>query len=452
MYKKPLCIACSGGGGHISAINGLIETLIATSENIIIKQHPSWPHKKSISLYSLMLRFSIWALSNRIFDKLLHNILIKWAISGLPPYKEFHLELQRLITLNHNNNTRPYLDILLDLYPAGYEFVAIFNTLQRGDYLTNINTIVAGQPRSDRMNYRTIYKKILTILTTEAANDQPYTEIISTQPQSLAAMCDAVYKYNQKHNPIIIKLYLTDLPGFGANHFFTALKNLKPIQQQQIKIYAVCETQQELSSYFTHPTTFCALNNFSKYANPMIRSAFKNPELINEYSPHKTCKLINKFIIPANTNIATIMLGSLAGNACIEYAKYLVSTQKYYLIFVLRADNCAIDQELTNLSNTIVCLNQQSALELASIMVRSNCVILRGGGLSTMENLALPIIPQKKFYFHHPEQGNENKTLDDLTTGLSWEDTNIDHFIKHIRKHHAFAIKTTPQRITKIVS
>ena len=46
--------------------------------------------------------------------------------------------------------------------------------------------------------------------------------------------------------------------------------------------------------------------------------------------------------------------------------------------------------------------------------------------------------------------GNENKTQDRLSTGLSWEDSNIDQLIKHIRENAAYAWKTTPQTIRQI--
>ena len=442
--EKPLCLTCSGGGGHRSAMNGLIEQLLLNknSNNVIIKRYKTGMQKPSSSLYALMLHLIIWALSNDFLNKMLHNILIKLSIEGLPPYVDFKQELDRLYESEKDSQiqSRPYIDLLLDLYPAGYEFVAIFNTLQRGDYLKNLNTIVNAQPRSDKMNYRVIYRKILKILSEEAKNGQPFTEIISTQPQSLAAICDAVEKYNQTHQPII-----------GAKNFSLALDNLTKEQKHNMQIYAVCENLKDLKKYLQNYQDYNSINMFSVHENPMVRHAFKNPELANLYSEQQDCFIkihtphgMQEIKIAKNTKIASIMLGSLAGNASLEYAKYLLSTEQYAQIFIFRADNTTLNHELLELSKTIICLDHQTASTLAAIMVRSNCVILRGGGLSLMENMALPIIKNKIFLFHHPAQGNENKDSDSLSTGLSWEDTNINAMIKHIRKHGAFAYKVTP--------
>ena len=380
-------------------------------------------------------------------------MLTKWAINGLPPYADFLAELQRLYNTSQING-KPYIDMLLDVYPAGYEFVAIFNTLQRGDYLTNINKIVNAQPRSDRMNYKHVYAKILEILCNEANNNLPYTEIISTQSQSLAAICDAVHTYNQHHQPIIINQYLTEMTTIAAHHFFIAINNLTKTQQQYIKIHAVCDKISDIYDCLTNTDHFAGIEVLSKYNNPMVRSEFKNPLLKDLYPFDKECQLIintaigsKTITIPAHAKIAVIMLGSLAGRASIDYAKYLTALNKYKFIFVFRSGNQDFDKKLENLSNNIICLEYQPPQTLASIIIRSNCVVLRGGGLSTMENMALPIVQNKKFYFHHPEAGNENKTQDQLSTGLSWEDSNIDQLIKHIRENSAYAWKTTPQRI-----
>ncbi len=428
---KPLFIACSGGWGHIAAVHGLIEHLSSDHHLQLTEHSGQIAQDRTIqnpSFYAKRLRQGIRLLSTPYLGTFLKKIPIPWGLRYLPHQNEFFIELDRLVhTEKTHGCTRPYVDLLLDVYPTGYDFAAIFNTLQRKDDTTGIRAIVQAQPASDRMHHHLVYKHIFTMLCQAAKQGLAYTEIISTQPQSLAALCDAVMHYNQRYAPIIIKQYLTDLPTSGAHHFFRSLQRLTSKQQQQMAIYAVCNDVQDIVDYLKYPTAFAGLYALKKQDNPMVRVCIKNESLKQLTQTHLDCTLhyatpegTKTVIIPAQAHVACIMLGSLAGHATIHYAKHCIETKKYAYIFIFRADNTHIDEALvayTKNCTNIICLGQQTAGQRAAIMTRSQCMILRCGGLTTMENMILPIIPNKTFFFHYPDQGNEKNVNEALQNG-----------------------------------
>lgn len=144
------------------------------------------------------------------------------------------------------------------------------------------------------------------------------------------------------------------------------------------------------------------------------------------------------------------MIGSLAANASADYAKYLLN-QGYEHIFLFGGLNDSIAARIDQIINSypaptrdeirkkIILLGNQSDVEMAPIMTRSNCVVIRGGGLSVMEQMAMPIMDDKIVLLHH-----EDNEEGPLTSGLSWEDGNSDKLIEYLSEKGAYAKKTSP--------
>jgi effector protein SdbA len=378
---------------------------------------------------------------------------------------------------------RPYVDMLLDICPAGYESAAWYNAAYLSLSSKDITAMTSYQRAAEQSNYSSVFQKILNSLMVAAKQTKPYTSIISTQALSINAICDAVLYYNNSflpqfnkahdlsYPPISIAQYLTDLPTIGCNHFMDALEALSLEQRQTIEINAVYMSDSISKGYFDGEHGFKAIHQIEPCANPMVRSAFKAPTLKRFTETYTECALnyiaykLNPktqafeacgqetLIIEPQKKVASIMLGSLATTASADYVKHLLE-QGYETVFVFGGLNSDISKRLDKLiasypheqqeliNKKIVRLGNQSDVEMAPIFTRSNCIVMRGGGLSVMEQMAMPAIKEKIVLMHHEDRNDDAE----LTSGLSWEDSNADRLINYLAEQKVVAIKTSPGR------
>ncbi len=134
-----------------------------------------------------------------------------------------------------------------------------------------------------------------------------------------------------------------------------------------------------------------------------------------------------------------------------DYVKHLID-KGYDHIFLFGGMNKAIAQgvdaildsypstQRAFIKNRIHCLGNQSDIEMGPIMTRSDSVVIRGGGLSIMEQMSMPLMSDKSVLIHH----EDNTEDEELTSGLSWEDSNADRLIDFLTEKGAFALKTSP--------
>ncbi|KTD60041.1 hypothetical protein [Legionella shakespearei] len=457
--KKPLLIGCSGGAGHNAAITGIHDFLQKnTTDTLVLRSYnPVSYERKSPSPIRSQISKTITAMG--LFAV---GPALKLAVSFTPyPVLCDKQSLANEIKgLSSKTAPRPYIDMLLDVYPAGYESAAIWNVLQRNDKIDDLRKLVDLQHTNDAANYQPTYDYFLEKLKDAAINKEPYTELVSTQAMGLPALCDVVRNYNEwvvaeKINAprITIHQYMTDLATPGAVHFFNTLSRLTPEQQRQMTLYGVGMNKKMSTQFFPRGEQFDAVYDLDTKNNPMVRPGFMTPALDNsqKYATDVSIVLAGKqgpesYDIKANEQIASIMLGSQAGISSTEYIETLLNNGMDK-VFVFGGQNGVIKERIDELSvnplykDRIIALHNQGDKEIAALMSRSNCLIIRGGGLTVMEQLAMQHNPQQTVLIHHAESGQP-----ELTSGISWEDENVNFMIKELQKQNVHAEKTSPLR------
>ncbi|MCZ6913936.1 MAG: hypothetical protein O7C59_05400 [Rickettsia endosymbiont of Ixodes persulcatus] len=461
--RQPLLIACSGGGGHIAAIHGLFQYLQQHCETINFpKYSPVLSIKGPPSPTQIKLETAINFMHAPLIGPAVQAVVSTTPYPKLPNRISFNKEIDSLNHSEKEKNKRYYRDMLLDVYPAGYASVAIWNILQRDGQVEDLKKLVYLQAKSDKENYPIVKSYILNELKNAVDSKIPYTEMVSTQAMALPALCDAVLEYNKwleknrlPYPKIVIHQYMTDLPTEGAVHFLNPLANLSIEQQKQIKLYAVNLQENFLKRFFFQGYHFTGVYNVPTDQNPMVRAGFKDPRLDNSNRFHLDTEITLKcheenitekrFVIKANESIATIMLGSQAGNDTTEYIETLLESG-FDKVFVFGKNetitNKVIQIKTKYADKEIICLGNQGDKGIASLMTRSNLVIIRGGGLSVMEQLTMNHNPGQAILIHHTNADTDKE----LTSGIPWEDGNVDRLIKVLNEKNIYAKKTSPEQ------
>ncbi|WP_058535479.1 hypothetical protein [Legionella saoudiensis] len=452
--KKPLLLGCSGGGGHISAILGIEQSLKITYFSneielplytpVLAEQKP--PAASIHTGANIMHAYGV--------GKPLQKLIELTPIPLLPNAHALDEEIKNLSKKEQTNGSRCYIDMLLDVYPEGYESAAVWNILQRNEKTSTLKKLIALQSMSDTFNYQIVYDYFMKTLQDAELQGSPYTEIISTQAMALPALCDVVKDYNASRpieSRIIINQYLTDLPTLGAVHFFNVLATLTPTQQQQMRLYGINMTDDVIQHFFPQGNHFNKIYNVPPDRNPMVRTAFKDSAYDNSDNFHEEVTLSfqkeqSPYTIAPGEQIASIMLGSQAGADTVKYIEPLLKCGMER-VFVFGGKNKSLSDKIDELISTheeyrdrIVRLDNQGDKEISALMTRSNIVVTRGGGLSVMEQMAMSHNSEQIVLIHHAD-APENAPL---SSGISWEDSNVDMLIDYLQQNDTYAQKTSP--------
>ncbi len=469
----PLFIASSGGGGHIAAITGIIDYHRREPGVHLVKYYSKKQHNRSAKLLRTFLYSTIFLKS---FQFMAHAW--KWFHDDATTNNFLHdnlfwQEIGYLKDPVRTQQARYFVDLLLDVYSFGYEMAAIYNSLQRQDKSDELLYTIHKQALNDAAHYALVKSRLITLLKKQALSGTPYSSIISTQPQSLAAMCDAVAWYNAVYRlelaekgadlnhhavPLHIKEYMTDLPTKGATHFIAALRRLTKKQRLQMVVYCVGEPDDALLAIDGLQIMALAPDE-----NPMLRPGFRDKAtLLNLVTKHEI-KLTyedegNKTsrTIELDEQVASIMLGSLGGNASADYIQPLLEKGCAHIFIFGAKNNHGVKNIIEKLTpenqKKIIALGYQEDCTIAQIATRSNYMITRSGGLCTMELMAIPIIPNKTILIHHKNPPAGSHTHTPLTSGLPWEDGNAAAMIAHFQAYGAFAAKTSPSQVRAILA
>lgn len=467
--RRPLMIGCSGGGGHIAAIQGIREYLgkqfqsdkidFPLYDPVLYEEKPVSPARDEIAT-------GVELMNAPVIGTPIKALVSPTHLPVLPEKQSLNDEIQALSN-KEKGKKRTYVDMLLDVYPAGYESAAIWNVLQRNDKISELTKLINLQPGSDTQNHPFVLSYFVNALKDAAIAGTPYTEIISTQAMALPALCDAVIEYNkwlvnhpQINAPkVMVHQYMTDLPTKGAVHFFNPLSALSAQQQQQMKLYGVGMKEETIDYFFPEGHAFNDIFNIPSQENPMVRLGFIDGDFDSSSKFHEPVSIIlageapQPYVIAADEQIASIMLGSQASNDTVEYIETLLENGMER-VFVFGGKNPAILEKINEILNKhpeyagrIIPLGNQGDKEIASLMSRSNMVIIRGGGLSVMEQLCMDHSPEQTVLIHHA-----NSSKEELTSGISWEDDNVNTLLTDLRERGVHADKTSPDRAVRQIA
>lgn len=486
-WHNPLLVGCSGGGGHNAAIDAvkqyLQETHVIPEEDAsLVKHNAGFPtdEGKLGSKEQRLINLGTTLMSD---TPGLRNVA-RWGVKKaarrlkktpppkLPTSSEIEKEVGALsksqleTALSQSGDSivrakqRFYIDMLLDVYPAGYQSAAIWNVLQRKDDTRGLTNLIELQSKSDKDNYKTVYNHFSGLL--EDAyheNKKPYTEIISTQAMALPALCDAVTAYNQKYAgfapEVKIHQYMTDMPTKGAVHFFNSLNGLNEKQRDQMYLYGVNLDPHIIDHFGLNNPKFAGVFSLDPENNPMVRKTFRHIDrdfdntLKTTLEVKETGDKVSRHDIEPTEKMAAVMLGSQASLDTIAYVEKLAEHQ-FDKIFVFGGQAPHIKEKLQPLierfPGKIIALANQDHPQIAPIMKRSDLVVMRGGGLSVMEQMALPHKEGQVILIHTKEE--EGK----LTSGISWEDANVDKLADHLGKKGIKVERTTVEKIDEQLS
>jgi len=321
--------------------------------------------------------------------------------------------------------------------------------------------MVAQQQLSDIEHYQAVKQYFYNELMQKYRQGKPYTVLISTQAMSLSALCDAVIEYNQfvkmGNRPapkVKIHQYMTDLPTKGAVHFFKPLQKLTLEQRRQIYLYAVDFEESVANHFHLMDPPFAGLINIAPENNPLVRLGFRNPMLKQIALDSNITLRVQKsprgevtHTIRSDQKIASIMLGSQARGATVDYAKALLANNQHDKIFVFTGNNKQVRRQIEALDDRrLVILNNQDDIHMAPVFVRSETLFISGGGMGILENMAMPHQPDKKIFIHQKQDAKRK-----LTSGIKWEDANVTKFIEHSSKRGIQAQRTCVKRIDKML-
>jgi len=362
----------------------------------------------------------------------------------LPKLPSFSLITKEAENIDKAQPTsRYYIDMLLDVFPNGYHHAAIWNVLQRQDQTEELKKLTKLQHIADKNNHDKVCGYFFNKLDFAFEQNTPYSEIISTQVMALPALCNAVKKYNKKRKTNLkIHQYLTDLPTLGAVHFFDTLSKLDEKQRQLICVYGVdLEKNHSVvnNKLKMDEQPFHKLINIDPANNPMVRQGFKDDELKKiSNSEDITIKYEiaqqadGEITIKANEKIAYIMLGSQASDDTYGYVEKIIQLKQYNKIFVFGGNNPILKDQVSALKSEsceIILLDNQDDKHSAPIRVRSDLAIIRGGGLSIMEEMAMPHNNPDQIVLLHSKRAKNGL----FSSGISWEDDNGTELIKTLK-------------------
>ena len=440
--RRPLFLSSSGGGGHISAIRAIIE------------DHPEQPPMLQIEnnwKRNVFLDFILWVVQKFVFIKSFIKFITNlFSLPALPDTTLFQAEIDRLTLTapySYNKNElieRQYIDVLLDICDDGFYQCAYWNVFQKQDDVKNLEKLIDFQHYNERRNHQKIKTSILSYLIAAKNKGEPYTEIVSSQPLGISAICDAIDEYHKLYpdlETLKLKQYLTDCPSAGCKHYFHGLQNLSPEHKAKIELYI-------LKSAENYGLDGFDIKSIDFKNNPMVRKAFKtvHSEVFSKDIRVRCSGLENELDIKSNETTACVMLGSNASDATIEYVRSLIELRELDMIFVFTGGN----QDLVNLLKQednlkLIILAQQGAEAIATLMARSQYTIIRGGGLSIMEQMCLiegNLNRARQIFIHHKEGASELE----CTSGIEWEDGNVTYFTETLNAGTNLLIKkTSPQ-------
>lgn len=448
----PLIIASSGGGGHISAAESLIQQFkIKKNKNLPYHfyQHPS---RALLSVESL-----IWLSIHSFHHPIPNYVLKNFPSLILPKAHELQDEVNALIQQQQRMEKRHYVDFLLDIQPNGLIFASMFNFYQKLGHAESLKRIVKHQSMLDALYRPIIRDRIYQLLLNGVLQKKPFDSLLSTQALGLPAICEAVTKYNahrrelsEEHQievpEIFMHQFITDIPKVTAEHYLKPLNNIDMLHRNNLIVHLLDVQEDNCILEKKHALK---VFRYDPKHNPIVRDEFRKSE--QEKNPLALQIIrspLDTIFLKPNERLAVIMLSSSNGSTSVDYVKSLLA-MKIEHIAILGNPNPSLLEFLNQASNRkpiktkIHVLGLLNSAQLNDLLKNCDLLILKGGGLSLMEIASFELKPQTIVFIHKPI--DEQKQI--IESGLVWEDGNTNWFINYCQTHDRYAYLSNPTLI-----
>ncbi|KTD79411.1 alpha/beta hydrolase family protein [Legionella waltersii] len=285
--ERPLIVASSTELQSINKVKKITEEIKGKA---IITHYPTrGEHIKSYSVNAIAIRIGVWLTSFHFFNGLINGFMRACGYPTFPVYKGFWDEMA-ILEQKEQQKWRPYVDILLDVYPSGSEFSAFYNATQKHSSSEDIHTILTYRGDTEEKYSKLVKEKIIKRLCNAAIKHVPYTQLILTQGLSVNGLCDAVIEYNNvflpafnKENdtdyPLVdIQLFLPEPSSFEFLPCLSSLDELSIEQKQCMEIYTGSMTDSNREAYFGPDSGFKSIHIIA----PRVESAAKEQPVVNQ--------------------------------------------------------------------------------------------------------------------------------------------------------------------------
>jgi hypothetical protein len=332
--SNPLIISSSGGGGHISAAQSLIEQYQQHAK--ILAYHTAQkPSQKSFSSESILEYLMLLPHLPGIRDLIKQGFKIE-----LPTLAALKQEYAQLIYQQAKNPYRLYIDFLLDWMPNGYLMTALFNLMQRQNHGLSLQALVKNQGMVDQFYKKTIYQQLKQVLLQAGQNGHPYDAIISTQALGIPAICQAVMHYNLQiarqhldYPPIEIHQFITDIPHQFAKHYLSPLQHLQFLEKSFFNIHLL-NIHDEVS--FIQHKHAKKVWRYEINENPMIRPSLHQAPPKLPYGIKIVHAAKEQITILPKNRLAVVMLSSASGQISLDYLLSLINLKIEHIALVGR--------------------------------------------------------------------------------------------------------------------
>ncbi len=439
--ENPLIIASSGGNGHISAAQSLIQHFLHHQKTLHYHTFPK--ASKKLSHFEYLLLGILQCANTPLFKRLSP----KFELPNSPQLKKAKIQL---IKQQSSNPERHYVDFLLDWLPHGVIYAALFNLLQSQGNGKSLKKVTQGQLFLDIIYKYSISQKIYNRLIEAIQQGRPHDIIISTQALGMSGLLHGIQRYHQ-NRPILeerfkmilpelrLHQFVTDIPEDSALHFLKPLQKLKPSAKKHLCIHLldlnktnVFEEQHLADEIYVYPPQ----------EHPIIRQELRHAKKLQTFLGfnYLICQGQSILIRPKQ-KLAVLMLSSGQGPSSIQYIKHLIDKGIEHIAVVGHA-NQQLRQSIKKLcpNNRIYLLGHLNGKELAKILSAGHLLIIKGGGLSLMELASLKLRQNAQIFIHQADEKNQ---------GLIWEEGNIEWFLQYCQQNQKKACLTHPELITK---
>ncbi|NBX84835.1 MAG: hypothetical protein EBQ95_04405 [Gammaproteobacteria bacterium] len=451
---NPLIIASSGGGGHISAAESLIQQLKQKKNKLLPYHFYQHAARELLSIESLIW-LSIYTYHHRWPNYILKN----FTSLVFPNPEQLQSEMNLLIAQQEKIQQRHYVDFLLDLQPNGLIFASMFNFYQKLGHAASLKRIVKHQTLLDMIYKPIIKNKIYKMLLQGIQQQKPYDSILSTQALGLPAICEAVSKYNahrirlsKEYNTPIPEIYMhqfiTDIPNTTAEHYLKPINQVNMLHRKNLILHLL---DLSTENYFLEKKHAFKVFRYDPQHNPIVRDEFRRTKQEkNPFCLQIIRSPLDTIFLKPNERLGLIMLSSSNGDTSIEYVKSLVH-MKIEHIAILGHPTPSLVKFLSKIEKNkrmkskVHILGHLNSDQLKDLLKNCHLLILKGGGLSLMEIASFDLKSDTIVFLHKPV----DEELHIMESGLVWEDGNTDWFIKYSENQNRHAILSNPRLIEK---